>query len=73
MSSSVAVLERLMTVAEVTEHLRISRSMLYQLIRDGEVKAVKLGRKTLFRATAVQAFIESRERREEPAGLVGRR
>ena len=64
---SVTPLEKLLTVDEVLEHLRISRTKLHQLVRAGELLAVKFGRRTLFRAAAVQAFIEAAETRPEKA------
>lgn len=54
-------LEKLLTVKEVLEHLRIGRSTLYELIRDGKLTAVKWNRKTYFRATTIQAFIQAHE------------
>lgn len=64
--------EQLLTVEETMERLRLSRSKLHQLVRAGELRAVKFGRRTLFRAAALQAFIESHEVTVEPPGLKGR-
>lgn len=67
---SISELEKLMTVKEVMEHLRIGRSTLHKLVREGKIKAVKWNRKTLFRASTLQAFIEASEQSVEPAKLV---
>lgn len=53
--------EQLLTVEEVLASLRISRSKLHQLVRSGELRAVKFGRRTLFRAQSVRALIDSKE------------
>lgn len=69
---SVTSVEQLLTVDETMEHLRISRSKLHELVRDGELPAVKFGRRTLFRAAALQAFITAHEVRVEPVALKGK-
>lgn len=69
---SLASVEQLLTVEEVMDKLRISRSKLHQLVRSGELKAVRFGRRTLFRAAALQAFIEAHEVTVQPAALKGR-
>ena len=70
---SISSVENLLTVKEALAHLRISRTKLHQLVRCGELKAVKFGRKTLFRSSAIQAVIEAHEEVVEVATLVGRR
>lgn len=67
---SISEIEKLMTVTEVMERLRIGRSTLHKLVRDGQLKVVKWNRKTLFRASTIQAFIEASEHAVEPAKLV---
>ena len=59
--SNITQVETLLTVKEVMAHLRISRSALYELIRDGKLRTVKWNRKTFFRASTIQAFIEASE------------
>lgn len=59
--SNISHLEKLLTVKDVLAHLRIGRSTLYELIRDGKLTAVKWNRKTYFRATTIQTFIEAHE------------
>lgn len=64
--------ENLLTVEEAMTVLRISRSKLHQMVRDGELAAVKFGRRTLFRRAALDALISSHETTAQPARLVGR-
>jgi excisionase family DNA binding protein len=59
--STLTVVEQLLEVPEVLALLHISRSKLHEYVRDGELRAVKFGRRTLFRAQAIQAFIEAHE------------
>ncbi len=59
--SQLTDVEKLLDVPQVLAILHISRSKLHEYVRDGELRAVKFGRRTLFRAQAVQAFIEAHE------------
>jgi excisionase family DNA binding protein len=47
------------TVKEVLEILRVSRTNLYAIIKRGEIKAVKLGGKTIFFESEINRFLES--------------
>ncbi len=69
MSTTVIPMERLLTVEEVIAHLQISRSKLYQLVREGQLRAVKIGRTVRFRSGTIQAFIEQSEQVVEVAKL----
>ncbi|RIU41054.1 helix-turn-helix domain-containing protein [Mycobacteroides abscessus] len=48
----------LLTVAETAELLRCGQTMVYQLLKDGRLASVKIGRRRLVRAAAVETFIE---------------
>ena len=48
----------LATVAQVAEHLALSRSTLYQIMDSGELPYIKLGRCRRIRWTDVQAMLE---------------
>lgn len=63
--------DQLLTVEEAMSVLRISRSKLHQMVRGGELAAVKFGRRTLFRRAALDALISSHETVAQPARLVG--
>lgn len=67
--------EELLEVDQALQKLHISRTKLHALVRAGELPAVKFGRRTLFRAASLQAFIEAHETRAKPAAEVkgGRR
>lgn len=67
MTVALMSVEHLLDVAQALETLHISRSQLHKYVRDGELRAVKFGRRTLFRANAIQAFIESHETKTERA------
>ncbi|SHP29513.1 DNA-binding protein [Mycobacteroides abscessus subsp. abscessus] len=48
----------LLTAAETAERLRCGQTMVYQLIKDGRLASVKIGRRRLVRASAVEEFIQ---------------
>ncbi|CPS11082.1 DNA-binding protein [Mycobacteroides abscessus] len=48
----------LLTVTETAELLRCGQTMVYQLIKDGRLASVKIGRRRLVRTSAVTEFIE---------------
>lgn len=65
--STVVELEKLLDVDEALEVLNISRTKLYQLVREGELPAVKMGRCVRFRPTSLREYIANAERRSAPA------
>ena len=69
-TSNVVQIEKLLTVEEVVALLGISRSKLYQLVRDGSIATVKMGRSVRFRPSRVQEFVERSETTAEAATLV---
>ncbi|MEN6370423.1 MAG: helix-turn-helix domain-containing protein [Armatimonadota bacterium] len=53
-------MEELLTPKEVMEMLRIGRTTLHKLVREGKLPAVHIGYRTYrFRSKDVEAFIES--------------
>jgi predicted DNA-binding transcriptional regulator AlpA len=55
-------MERLLTMPEVQETLRISRSTLRELInKDPSFRTVKLARRRLMSAAALSEYVRSRE------------
>lgn len=62
-----STVEHLLTVEDVLQRLRISRSKLHELVRAGEIRAVKVGRRALFREKSLAEFIEAHETRVAPA------
>jgi excisionase family DNA binding protein len=52
-------LERLMSIDEVCDVLRISERSLYRLISSGQLTSLKVGHRTLLEPAAVREFIAS--------------
>jgi excisionase family DNA binding protein len=52
--------DALLTVKEVLGLLRVSRMTLYKAINSGDLRHVKIGKRTLFRRRDVERFIESK-------------
>jgi excisionase family DNA binding protein len=50
-------MERLYTVREVQEILKVGRSFAYKLVQSGEIRAVRVGRCLRVRATDLEAYI----------------
>jgi putative molybdopterin biosynthesis protein len=57
-------MEKLYTIKEVAEMLRVSKVTLYRMMKDGKIQTVKLGRKTLFTEEELDRFIESLKKGE---------
>ena len=53
---------RFMTVEEVADELAITRSQAYAMVRDGELPAIKIGRKGHWRVerSRLEEYIESK-------------
>lgn len=51
--------KQLLTIGEVCRALNCGRTNVYKLVDSGQLKANKLGRKTVFTQVAVQELIES--------------
>ena len=58
----------LMTITEVTAYLKVSRSTVFRLMRDGELPSIKFSAKkfTRIRRSDLEAFIERHSTRKEP-------
>jgi excisionase family DNA binding protein len=50
--------ERLLTINEVADLLRISRWSVYQLIWSGHLRTLKIGRRRLVRPSALAACVD---------------
>jgi excisionase family DNA binding protein len=51
----------LLTAKEASDFLRISRTMLSRLVRDGQIPAVRIGTRLLFRQESLDALIARAE------------
>jgi excisionase family DNA binding protein len=49
------------TVGEAAQYLRISRALLYQLIRNGRIKTVKIGTRTILRGAELERFLDQQQ------------
>jgi excisionase family DNA binding protein len=49
------------TVNEAAQYLRISRALLYQLIRQGRIKTVKIGARTIVRGAELERFLDRQQ------------
>lgn len=56
-SSKLSEADSLLDVPEATRLLGVSRSSLFELLRTGQLPAVKLGRRTLIRTSELRRFI----------------
>ncbi len=51
----------LLSVPEACEKLRIGRTRLYQILNAGQIKAVRMGKRTFIPAAAIEEFINGLE------------
>ncbi len=49
------------TISEAAQYLRISRALLYQLIRNGRIKTVKIGTRTILRGAELERFLDQQQ------------
>ena len=49
------------TINEAAQYLRISRALLYQLIREGRIKPVKIGTRTIVRGAELERFLDQQQ------------
>lgn len=49
----------LLTIPEACAMIRVGRTKLYQLLNEGEIKAVKIGKKTLIPGSDLQKWQDS--------------
>ena len=52
-------MDKLYTIKEVMEVLKISKANLYRLISNGDIQPLKLGGRTLFAESELDRFIEN--------------
>jgi excisionase family DNA binding protein len=51
--------DRLWTVAEVAEHMRVSNMTVYRLIKAGQLPAIRVGKNYRIRAGDLAAYLEA--------------
>jgi excisionase family DNA binding protein len=52
-------MDKIYTINETKDLLKISRAKLYRLIQEGKIRPVKLDGRTLFKESELNRFIES--------------
>ena len=51
--------DRLLTVAEVADHMRVSNMTVYRLIKAGTLPAIRVGKNYRIRASDVTAYLDA--------------
>jgi excisionase family DNA binding protein len=51
--------DRLWTVAEVADHMRVSNMTVYRLIKRGDLRAIRVGKNYRLRGTDLDDYLES--------------
>lgn len=59
--------ERFITVDDAKSQLCLSTASIYNLMKAGELRKIKLGRKTVFLASDIQAFIQRKTAEATPS------
>jgi excisionase family DNA binding protein len=60
----------LMSVKEAAESLRLSRATLHNLIREGRIESIQIGRRRLFRPEALERFVSGCLTSTSPKGPI---
>ena len=47
------------TIPEAAEHLRVSRSYVYELIGEKKIRPIKLGKRTLIQGSELKRFMKA--------------
>lgn len=58
--------DRLLTVAEVAEALRVSTMTIYRMVKSGQLPATRVGRSYRFRRADVQGYLEKGKVEPQP-------
>jgi excisionase family DNA binding protein len=51
----------ILTVVEISDYLKIPRSTIYKLVREGKIPAQKIGRHWRFRKEAIDRWLENKQ------------
>ena len=51
--------ERLLTVGEVADHMRVSNMTVYRLIKSGALPAIRVGKNYRIRASDLTAYLDA--------------
>ncbi len=58
------MVDEVMTIPEVAEYLKVTRQTVHRLMKDGKIKAFKIGRSTRILKSELDKFIEERMKAE---------
>lgn len=58
-------MDKIYTVPEVAQYLRMSKAKIYALVQRGEIPSIKLGRNVRIRESDLLAWIESQVKKSE--------
>lgn len=58
----------ILTIVELSGYLKVPRSTLYKLVREGKVPCQKVGRHWRFRKDAIDSWLEETKIRETKSG-----
>ncbi|WP_292593945.1 helix-turn-helix domain-containing protein [Mesotoga sp. UBA5847] len=50
--------DEVITIPEVAEHLKVTRQTIRKLLKDGKIKAFKIGRSTRILRSEIERFIQ---------------
>ena len=51
--------DRLLTVAEVADHMRVSNMTVYRLIKSGQLPAIRVGKNFRIRGRDLEAYLDA--------------
>jgi excisionase family DNA binding protein len=52
---------RIMTIEEVAKYLRLHKSTVYRMVRDGQIPASKIGNQWRFRKDVIDTWLSGKE------------
>ena len=59
------MVDEVLTIPEVADHLKVTRQTVHKLMKDGKIKAFKIGRSTRILRSELDKFIEERMNADE--------
>jgi excisionase family DNA binding protein len=59
---------QLLRIPEAADALQVSRTTMYRLIRDGEIKTLRVGQRQRIDITELNSFIEHQKESAKPHG-----
>jgi excisionase family DNA binding protein len=66
-------IEKLLTVQDLMDTLRISRPTLYRMLKAGQLKPVRIGKRTLFDPADIRGLIQEAKTGKKPRASQGKR